>query len=77
MRTDNGADGSGPYTLTRYTKDREAVLAPNERYQGAVRSTGRSISLRYYKNPAALQKAWKAKQIEVATRQLPPSVLVL
>ena len=74
-RTDNGADGTGPYTLTGYTKDKEAVLAPNRHYQGAVKGTGRPIVLRYYKDPASLEKAWKAKQIDVATNQLPPSML--
>ncbi|MYV46114.1 ABC transporter substrate-binding protein [Streptomyces sp. SID2888] len=75
LRTDNGADGSGPYTLTGYKEDKEADLAPNERYRGDIKGTGRPIVLRYYSDPVSLEKAWKAKQVDVATRQLPPAVL--
>ncbi|NEA62358.1 ABC transporter substrate-binding protein [Streptomyces sp. SID12488] len=75
LRTDTGADGTGPYVLKTYTKEKQALLEPNEHYKGAVKSTGRPIRLRYYADPAALDKAWKAKQIDVATRQLPPAVL--
>ncbi|MGW5606757.1 ABC transporter substrate-binding protein [Streptomyces sp. NPDC003753] len=75
LRTDNGVDGTGPYTLTSYTKDKTAHLAPNKHYKGDVKETGRPIELRYYADPAALEKAWKAKDVDVATRQLPPSVL--
>ncbi|MET8951506.1 ABC transporter substrate-binding protein [Streptomyces sp. NPDC004533] len=75
LRKDDGADGTGPYTLTSYTKDKEAVLASNTHYQGDVKDTGRPVVLRYYADPNALEKAWKGQQIDVATRQLPPSVL--
>ncbi|MFI9648539.1 ABC transporter substrate-binding protein [Streptomyces sp. NPDC052040] len=75
LRKDSGVDGTGPYTLTSYTRDKEAVLAPNGHYRGDVGSTGRPVVLRYYADPAALEKAWKARLIDVATRQLPPSVL--
>ncbi|MCW7946159.1 peptide-binding protein [Streptomyces hygroscopicus] len=75
LRTDSGADGTGPYVLTAYTKDKEAVLARNTHYQGDVKNTGRPVVLRYYADPAALQKAWKDKEVDVATRQLPPAVL--
>ncbi|MFD1662011.1 ABC transporter substrate-binding protein [Streptomyces caeni] len=75
LRTDNGVDGTGPYTLTSYTKDDKAVLRPNARYRGAVEDTGRPVVLRYYEDPAALEKAWQAKDVDVATRQLPPAVL--
>ncbi|MGW3644531.1 ABC transporter substrate-binding protein [Streptomyces sp. NPDC000878] len=75
LRTDTGADGTGLYVLKSYTKEKQAVLEPNGRYEGAVKSTGRPVLLRYYADPAALDKAWKAKRIDVATRQLPPKVL--
>jgi peptide/nickel transport system substrate-binding protein len=75
LRTGDGADGTGPYTLTTYTKDKKADLAPNKHYQGDVKNLGRPVVLRYYADPAALEKAWKAKDVDVATRQLPPSVL--
>ncbi|GAA3769297.1 ABC transporter substrate-binding protein [Streptomyces chiangmaiensis] len=75
LRTDFAVDGTGPYILRRYTKDKDAVLAPNGHYKGAVKDSGRPIELRYYGDPAALEKGWKAKDVDVATRQLPPSAL--
>jgi peptide/nickel transport system substrate-binding protein len=75
LRTDNGVDGTGPYTLTAYTKDKSAVLAPNTRYKGALNGTGRPVELRYYSDADALEGAWKAKEVDVATRTLPPEVL--
>ncbi|MFF3871879.1 ABC transporter substrate-binding protein [Streptomyces sp. NPDC001978] len=75
LRTGAGADGSGPYTLTSYAKDRQATLEPNTSYKGALSSTGRPIELRYYGDSNQLNSAWKAKQIDVATRTLPPGVL--
>lgn len=75
LRTGGSVDGTGPYTLTSYTKDKKAVLAPNKQYKGALKSTGRPVELDYYTDSDALSSAWKAKRIDVATRTLPPSVL--
>lgn len=75
LRTDNAVDGTGPYTLTTYTKNKKAVLAPNSQYKGALNGTGRPVELRYYSDADALDSAWKAKRIDVATRTLPPEVL--
>lgn len=75
LRQDGAADGTGPYVLASYTKGGKAVLKPNSRYHGAIKNTGTPIELRYYKDPTALHDAWKAKQVDVATRQLPPDVL--
>ncbi|MCL8011758.1 ABC transporter substrate-binding protein [Streptomyces sp. AS02] len=75
LRTDNAVDGTGPYTLTAYTKDENAVLAPNAHYKGALNGSGSPVELRYYPDADALDSAWKAKRIDVATRTLPPEVL--
>ncbi|WP_307622062.1 ABC transporter substrate-binding protein [Streptomyces sp. V3I7] len=75
LRIGTGVDGTGPYRMTAYTKGTRAVLAPNGAYKGAVSSTGRPIELRYYANPGKLNSAWKAHQIDVASRTLPPGVL--
>ncbi|MDF3298281.1 ABC transporter substrate-binding protein [Streptomyces tropicalis] len=75
LRTGAQADGTGPYRLKAYTKDRGATLAPNGSYRGAVGATGRPVQLRYYPDADALQRAWRDKQVEVATRTLPPKVL--
>ncbi|MFF3845101.1 ABC transporter substrate-binding protein [Streptomyces sp. NPDC002328] len=74
LRAGDGVDGTGPYELTGYTKGKRVDLTPNSRYHGAV-STGRPVELRYYADPEALDKAWKAREVDAATRQLPPSVL--
>ncbi|MGW0612930.1 ABC transporter substrate-binding protein [Streptomyces sp. NPDC002788] len=76
LRTGDGVDGTGPYTLASYTKNHEAVLAPNGHYRGAVKGgAGRRVDLRYYASPDALETAWKDRRVEVATDQLPPDVL--
>ncbi|MCX4456305.1 ABC transporter substrate-binding protein [Streptomyces sp. NBC_01340] len=75
LRKDAGADGTGVYVLKTYTKDKRAVLAPNKHYKGAVKGSGTPTVLRYYATPAALESAWKAKQVDVATRQLTPATL--
>lgn len=75
LRTGDGVDGTGPYTLTSYTKDRKAVLAPYAKYAGYLGETGRPIELRYYADSGQLQNAWRHKQVDVATRTLPPQVL--
>ncbi|MEW2398639.1 ABC transporter substrate-binding protein [Streptomyces sp. NPDC046862] len=75
VRTRSGVDGTGPYVLKTYTKKKQAVLEPNENYKGAVKDTGRPVTLRYYKDSEALDKAWKAKAIDVAGRELPPAVV--
>ncbi|MFF6782074.1 ABC transporter substrate-binding protein [Streptomyces sp. NPDC012510] len=74
LRTDGGADGTGPYVLTAY-KDQQARLAPNGAYQGAAQGARNPVLMRYYKNSAELEKAWKTRQVDVATRTLPPSTL--
>ncbi|MFD5819679.1 ABC transporter substrate-binding protein [Streptomyces sp. NPDC127038] len=75
LRTDGGADGTGPYVLKTYERDVKAVLGPNPRYKGAIGDLGRPVVLRYYANSQALQLAWKAKELDVVARQLPPAVL--
>ncbi|MCF3133913.1 ABC transporter substrate-binding protein [Streptomyces olivochromogenes] len=75
LRTGSEVDGTGPYTLTSYTKDTRADLAPNPRYKGILGGTGRPVELRYYADADKLNNAWKAKDVEVATRTLPPAVL--
>ncbi|MGW0709324.1 ABC transporter substrate-binding protein [Streptomyces sp. NPDC002643] len=75
LRTDGGADGTGPYTLDSYTEGRQARLLPNENYVGAAERTGSPVLMRYYQDSAALERAWRARQVDVATRTLPPAVL--
>ncbi|WP_129307242.1 ABC transporter substrate-binding protein [Streptomyces sp. L2] len=75
LRTGSEVDGTGPYTLTAYAKNSKADLTPNKSYQGYLDSTGRPIELRYYGDSQKLNDAWAGKQLDVATRTLPPHVL--
>lgn len=75
LRTGNGVDGTGPYTLTAYTVNKKADLAPYKNYNGYLSGTGRPIELRYYADSQKLSSAWADKQVDVATRTLPPGVL--
>ncbi|WP_141359158.1 ABC transporter substrate-binding protein [Streptomyces sp. 6-11-2] len=75
LRTGTAVDGTGPYVLKGYAKDKSAELTPNGSYKGAISSTGRPVELRYFDSPAELEKAWGGKKVEVATRNLPPKLL--
>ncbi|MFI1365927.1 ABC transporter substrate-binding protein [Streptomyces griseochromogenes] len=75
LRGDSGADGTGPYRLTSYTKDAQADLAPNASYRGYLSGTGRPVELRYYSDSQKLDSAWADKRVDVATRTLPPAML--
>ncbi|MGW3509724.1 ABC transporter substrate-binding protein [Streptomyces sp. NPDC000994] len=75
LRTGTAVDGTGPYELKGYAKDKSAVLAPNGSYKGSISSAGRPVELRYYDDAATLDKAWNDRQVDVATRTLPPKVL--
>ncbi|MER5519076.1 ABC transporter substrate-binding protein [Streptomyces sp. NPDC002763] len=75
LRTDNSVDGTGPYRLTSYTKGKQASLQPNTDYKGDLSGSGRPIKLDYYTDSAKLSSAYKAKEIDVATRTLPPAMV--
>lgn len=75
LRTEPGADGSGPYLLSAYTAGERARLVPNPAYRGAVARTGRPVTLRYYPDSATLAEAWRARRVDVVTRELPPATI--
>ncbi|MEU5089617.1 ABC transporter substrate-binding protein [Streptomyces sp. NPDC021356] len=75
LRTGTDADGTGPYRLTGYTKDKSADLKPNGSYKGAIGGTGRPIQVRYFTEGSALDKAWQDRQVDAATRTLTPKLL--
>ncbi|MEU6479522.1 ABC transporter substrate-binding protein [Streptomyces sp. NPDC047017] len=75
VRTGTEADGTGPYRLSGYAKDKSADLKPNGSYEGANSGSGRPVQMLYYTEGSALDKAWQDKQVDVATRTLPPKVL--
>ncbi|MFD3588650.1 ABC transporter substrate-binding protein [Streptomyces sp. NPDC058683] len=75
LRTDNSVDGTGPYRLTSYAKGKQASLQPNADYKGDISGSGRPVKLDYYTDSAKLSSAYKAKEIDVATRTLPPAMV--
>ncbi|MER6105328.1 ABC transporter substrate-binding protein [Streptomyces sp. NPDC001832] len=75
LRAGNTADGSGPYILESYQPGVSAELVPNPRYKGALKKTGVPVTVHYYKESDALLAAWKAGQLDVTHRQLPPATL--
>ncbi|MGC5361326.1 ABC transporter substrate-binding protein [Streptomyces sp. DT24] len=75
LRTGGSVDGSGPYVLKSYDRGVRAELVPNPKYKGALKKTGVPVDVRYYKESDALQTAWKAGQVDIAHRQLPPAEL--
>ncbi|OEJ25389.1 peptide-binding protein [Streptomyces agglomeratus] len=75
LRRGDEVDGSGPYVLKSYEKGVGARLEPNPRYRGAVEQVKNAISVRYFKESEHLDRAWKAKKVDVTHRQMPPSVI--
>ncbi|WP_326610755.1 ABC transporter substrate-binding protein [Streptomyces scopuliridis] len=75
LRTGPESDGSGPYVLKSYTPGSVAHLEPNPRYRGAIDAVGGPVDITYFKKPADLATAWKARTVVVTHRQLPPSLI--
>ncbi|MFJ5094324.1 ABC transporter substrate-binding protein [Streptomyces sp. NPDC088557] len=75
LRTDTSVDGSGPYVLKEYKEGESALLEPNPKYKGAVTKTGGLVLVKYYVQSEGLADAWKAKDVQVTHRQLPPDFL--
>ncbi|MFF1645658.1 ABC transporter substrate-binding protein [Streptomyces sp. NPDC058240] len=75
LRKGNTVDGSGPYLLKSYRQGEIAELVPNTLYRGALSKTGVPVTVHYYKKSDELQAAWKAKQLDVTHRELPPATL--
>ncbi|MFJ6010842.1 ABC transporter substrate-binding protein [Streptomyces sp. NPDC092952] len=75
LREGTTVEGSGPFLLKAYRAGQIAELVPNPRYKGALNKTGVPVTVHYYKTPDDLESAWKAKQVEVTHRELPPTTL--
>ncbi|MDX2559808.1 ABC transporter substrate-binding protein [Streptomyces sp. TX20-6-3] len=75
LRADPAVDGSGPYVLKEYKAGESALLEPNPNYRGAISKGGGPVRVKYYAQSADLANAWKAKEVEVTHRQLPPEFI--
>ncbi|MFC7217896.1 ABC transporter substrate-binding protein [Streptomyces polyrhachis] len=70
LRAD-GAVGSGPYKLEKYSKDEEAVFAPNPGYQGPAELKNSGMTLKLFDGDTAkLKQALEAGDIDLAYRGL-------
>ncbi|MBT2384821.1 ABC transporter substrate-binding protein [Streptomyces sp. ISL-11] len=75
LREGDAVDGSGPYELKSYQAGTRAELKPNGDYRGGIKRKGEAVTVRYFRDAAAMAQAWKRRSIDVAGRQLPPSVI--
>ncbi|WP_411101263.1 ABC transporter substrate-binding protein [Streptomyces sp. cmx-4-9] len=75
LREDGRVDGSGPYALAAYKQGASAELKPNNGYKGQGRPAHVPVTVKYYKDSAQLNQAWKDHAVEVAHRDMPPEVL--
>ncbi|GGX85448.1 peptide-binding protein [Streptomyces hiroshimensis] len=73
LRPGTEADGSGPYVLKSYRPRSVAELRPNKHYQGAVKHRGGEVTVHYFRDSAAMSKAWKERSLDVAGRLMPPA----
>jgi peptide/nickel transport system substrate-binding protein len=74
LREDDRVDGTGPYRLSSYSEGKSAVLTPNQQFKGSAKP-GTPVEVRYFDGAEALDEAWKNKELDVVTRQLPPTTL--
>ncbi|MCX5194863.1 ABC transporter substrate-binding protein [Streptomyces sp. NBC_00249] len=75
LRKENEVDGSGPYTLVGYETGKSAELKPNPAYKGQGKPARALVTVRYFKDSAQLDRAWRDHGVEVAHRDMPPAVL--
>ncbi|KQX59044.1 MULTISPECIES: ABC transporter substrate-binding protein [unclassified Streptomyces] len=75
LRSGAAVDGSGPYVLKEYKPGKTALLEPNPNYRGAVVKKGGPVLVKYYAQSEDLANAWRAKDVQVTHRQLPPDFL--
>lgn len=70
LRDDGGLTGSGPYTLESYHAGDRAELKKNPHYAGFAQLKNDAVSIRYFKDSAAMVDSLKKKQIDVTYRGL-------
>ncbi|MFF3017161.1 ABC transporter substrate-binding protein [Streptomyces sp. NPDC057939] len=75
LREGDAVDGSGPYSLGAYEPGTSAELKPNPAYKGQGRPARANVTVRYFKDSADLDEAWRERKVEVAHRDMPPEVL--
>src|SRR4051794_28432756 len=72
---DDKVVGSGPYKLTKYTPNQQAVFAANENYTGPNKAQTPNFLVQYFEQPSALKLAIEQGDVDVAYRNLSPTDL--
>ncbi|MEU6622511.1 ABC transporter substrate-binding protein [Streptomyces litmocidini] len=75
LRTQRTFSGSGPYVISSYEEGVRIGLAPNPSYRGAVSKKGKPVEIRYYKTAQEVEKAWNARELDVAHAGLTSATL--
>ncbi|MBD0422525.1 peptide-binding protein [Streptomyces sp. TRM S81-3] len=70
LREEGGVVGSGPYTLRSYEDGEQAELVGNDRYKGFAERRNKAVTIRYFKDSAAMVKALRDDRIQVTYRGL-------
>jgi peptide/nickel transport system substrate-binding protein len=67
--------GSGPYTLSQYKPDEQAVFEANENYDGPRTPASPRIFVQYYGDSTPLKQAIENNEVDIAWRTLSPTDL--
>src|SRR6188472_4488345 len=70
---DDKAVGSGPYKLTKYTPNQQAVFVQNENYTGENKGTTKNVIVQYFEQASALKLAIEQGDVDIAYRSLSPT----
>ncbi|MGW6456793.1 ABC transporter substrate-binding protein [Streptomyces sp. NPDC055078] len=76
LRDDGGLTGSGPYTLSSYSRGKKAELRKNSIYDGFAKRKNDAITIRYFRDSESMVDALKEKRIDVTYRGLTSSEVV-
>lgn len=73
LLADDQVIGSGVYTLSKYTKDQQAVLLPNKKYKGDDVLANKGFIVHYEQTASTLKLDVEQGNVDVAWRSLSPT----
>jgi peptide/nickel transport system substrate-binding protein len=73
LLADDQVIGSGVYTLSKYTKDQQAVLTPNKKYKGDDVLANSGFIVHYEQSASTLKLDVEQGNVDVAWRSLSPT----
>src|SRR3954453_7943737 len=72
---DDKVIGSGPYELTKFTPNQQAVFAANDNYTGPNKAQTPNFLVQYFDQASALKLAIEQGDVDIAYRNLSPTDL--